>query len=266
MRTTPLGGSALIADFPRPDGHLSTRALLGSDRVDVLAASQGTLQFMHAHLALRFPGLDDGRRAHRPLLLQEQVQPGHRFARGATTLRPSPTAQDVLRTGLLDAMARLRRRMKGDAGKAAMVESETMDDAAIAAMMASDAVPMMHTIAIEIQRMEQGLCVAKVPRRLEWDGIYETFHGGMLGVIATRSPVGPSSRRSARKKRSRRPTSTSDSCAHATPTWCAPLGPFEQDERCVADAEIHDMNGKLWRSLRCPTHGSREATQDFLST
>ncbi len=76
--------------------------------------------------------------------------------------------------------------MKADArGSARMVEARRWTTDAIAAMMARiDAVPMMHTIAIEVQRMETGLCVAKVPRRLEWDGIYETFHGGMLGVIA----------------------------------------------------------------------------------
>ena len=148
-----------------------------------------------------------------------------------------------------------------------MVESETMDDAAIAAMMARiDAVPMMHTIAIEIQRMEQGLCVAKVPRRLEWDGIYETFHGGMLGVIADSvtcwailTSIGADEKVATTDFNIRflRPCHTDVVCTARTVRAGRTM--------CVADAEIHDMNGKLVASLRCPMHGSREATQDFLS-
>lgn len=37
---------------------------------------------------------------------------------------------------------------------------------------------------MEILKLEKGSCEAMVPRHTQWDGIYETFHGGMLGTIA----------------------------------------------------------------------------------
>ena len=37
---------------------------------------------------------------------------------------------------------------------------------------------------MKINKLEKGHCEATVPRHKRWDGIYETFHGGMLGTIA----------------------------------------------------------------------------------
>ena len=45
-------------------------------------------------------------------------------------------------------------------------------------------VPIMESLSMSITSLEQGVCVAKVPRHPKWDGIFETFHGGILGTIA----------------------------------------------------------------------------------
>jgi len=45
-------------------------------------------------------------------------------------------------------------------------------------------VPIMESLSMSITSLEQGICIAKVPRQSKWDGIFETFHGGILGTIA----------------------------------------------------------------------------------
>ena len=66
-----------------------------------------------------------------------------------------------------------------------MVETTTLSKEIIDAMMDRvNSVPMMHTLSLEILRLDQGECDAKVPRRAEWDGIYQTMHGGILATIA----------------------------------------------------------------------------------
>ena len=45
-------------------------------------------------------------------------------------------------------------------------------------------VPIMETLSMTITSLEDGICIAHVPRHPKWDGIYETFHGGILGTIA----------------------------------------------------------------------------------
>jgi len=66
-----------------------------------------------------------------------------------------------------------------------MVSTTTLTAEEVEAMMDRiHAVPMMHTLDLEVLRLDKGECEAKVKRKKEWDGIYETFHGGMLGVIA----------------------------------------------------------------------------------
>ena len=45
-------------------------------------------------------------------------------------------------------------------------------------------IPIVDTLKMEIVKLEKGLCEATVPRHQRWDGIFETFHGGMLGTIA----------------------------------------------------------------------------------
>ena len=66
-----------------------------------------------------------------------------------------------------------------------MVETRTLNQDEIEAMMARvNSVPMMHTLDLEILRLDHGECDAKVPRKIEWDGIYQTMHGGILATIA----------------------------------------------------------------------------------
>ena len=45
-------------------------------------------------------------------------------------------------------------------------------------------IPIVETLGMKINKLEKGHCEATVPRHKRWDGIYETFHGGMLGTIA----------------------------------------------------------------------------------
>ena len=66
-----------------------------------------------------------------------------------------------------------------------MVETSTLTRDEIEAMIARvNSVPMMHTLDLEILRLDHGECDARVPRKIEWDGIYQTMHGGILATIA----------------------------------------------------------------------------------
>jgi len=66
-----------------------------------------------------------------------------------------------------------------------MVKTTSLSEDEIEAMMDRvNSVPMMDTLDLEILRLDHGECDARVPRRVEWDGIYETMHGGILATIA----------------------------------------------------------------------------------
>ena len=66
-----------------------------------------------------------------------------------------------------------------------MVKTNTLDKEDINAMMDRvNSVPMMQTLNLQVLRLDRGECDAKVPRTVEWDGIYETMHGGILATIA----------------------------------------------------------------------------------
>jgi|TARA_B110000914_G_C15487592_1_gene458863 uncharacterized protein (TIGR00369 family) len=66
-----------------------------------------------------------------------------------------------------------------------MVKSSTLDDKNIKSMMRRiNSVPITDTLNIEILRLDKGECEAFVPREKKWDGIFETFHGGLLATIA----------------------------------------------------------------------------------
>lgn len=47
-----------------------------------------------------------------------------------------------------------------------------------------DSVPIMKLLGSEIVRLESGLCELKVPKKENYDGIFETFHGGLLTTAA----------------------------------------------------------------------------------
>jgi uncharacterized protein (TIGR00369 family) len=45
-------------------------------------------------------------------------------------------------------------------------------------------IPIMDTLRIRIDELAEGSCKATVPRESRYDGVYESFHGGLLMTIA----------------------------------------------------------------------------------
>jgi uncharacterized protein (TIGR00369 family) len=45
-------------------------------------------------------------------------------------------------------------------------------------------IPIFERIGIEIVELSPGQCVARVPHNKAFDGIFGSFHGGMLGTVA----------------------------------------------------------------------------------
>jgi uncharacterized protein (TIGR00369 family) len=46
------------------------------------------------------------------------------------------------------------------------------------------AIPIMETLQIEVLSLSEGYCETKLPRKLNYDGVFESFHGGLLMTIA----------------------------------------------------------------------------------
>jgi len=47
-----------------------------------------------------------------------------------------------------------------------------------------DAIPIVHTMDMRIEALEPGRCRMRVPRQKAYDGVYESFHGGLLMTSA----------------------------------------------------------------------------------
>ena len=45
-------------------------------------------------------------------------------------------------------------------------------------------VPILNTLEMEIPELDSGYCVARVPHKAMYDGIFNSFHGGMLQTVA----------------------------------------------------------------------------------
>lgn len=45
-------------------------------------------------------------------------------------------------------------------------------------------IPIVETLSMRIDELDDGLCKATVPREIRYDGIYESLHGGLLMTIA----------------------------------------------------------------------------------
>jgi uncharacterized protein (TIGR00369 family) len=45
-------------------------------------------------------------------------------------------------------------------------------------------IPIVATLGIEIIRFGPGYCESMVPRQLKYDGVFESFHGGLLMTVA----------------------------------------------------------------------------------
>ena len=45
-------------------------------------------------------------------------------------------------------------------------------------------IPIVDTLAVQIVSLDDGYCETKVPRKLSYDGVFKSFHGGLLMTIA----------------------------------------------------------------------------------
>jgi uncharacterized protein (TIGR00369 family) len=45
-------------------------------------------------------------------------------------------------------------------------------------------IPIFETLQMEVVGLDEGYCEVKVPRQTRYDGVYESFHGGILMTIA----------------------------------------------------------------------------------
>jgi len=45
-------------------------------------------------------------------------------------------------------------------------------------------IPIVDTLKIQIVSLADGYCETKVPRKLSYDGVFKSFHGGLLMTIA----------------------------------------------------------------------------------
>jgi uncharacterized protein (TIGR00369 family) len=45
-------------------------------------------------------------------------------------------------------------------------------------------IPIVKTLQMEILALEEGLCETRAPRKLGYDGVFESFHGGLLMTLA----------------------------------------------------------------------------------
>jgi uncharacterized protein (TIGR00369 family) len=47
-----------------------------------------------------------------------------------------------------------------------------------------NSIPIVQTLELEIVRFDDGYCETRVPRRRKYDGVFESFHGGLLMTLA----------------------------------------------------------------------------------
>ncbi len=45
-------------------------------------------------------------------------------------------------------------------------------------------IPIVDTLRIQILRLSKGYCETKIPRKSSYDGVFESFHGGLLMTLA----------------------------------------------------------------------------------
>ena len=128
-----------------------------------------------------------------------------------------------------------------------MVKTSTLDTKEINSMLERiNSVPITETLKMQILRLDRGECEAFIPRDTMWDGIFQTFHGGILATIADSITCWAI----LTKIGSDRKVATTDFNIRF-------LRPCKTDVRCVAkviksgrtlslaEAEIYDMDDKL---------------------
>jgi uncharacterized protein (TIGR00369 family) len=127
------------------------------------------------------------------------------------------------------------------------VKSDTLSDEQLLALdQRIQSIPIVDTLKMKILKLEKGSCEAMVPRHTQLDGIYETFHGGMLGTIADTvtcwsilTEIGAESLVATTDFNIRflRPCHTDVVCkAHVVRVGRT---------MCLAHADLYDTNGKL---------------------
>ena len=127
------------------------------------------------------------------------------------------------------------------------MKSDTLSDEQLLALdKRIQSIPIVATLKMKILKLEKGICEAMVPRHTQWDGIYETFHGGMLGTIADTvtcwsilTEIGADSLVATTDFNIRflRPCHTDVVCkAHVVRVGRT---------MCLAHADLYDTNGKL---------------------
>jgi len=45
-------------------------------------------------------------------------------------------------------------------------------------------IPIVQTLELEIVSFGDGTCETRVPRKRQYDGVFESFHGGLLMTLA----------------------------------------------------------------------------------
>tara|TARA_B100001250_G_C19566692_1_gene685825 strand:- start:156 stop:581 length:426 start_codon:yes stop_codon:yes gene_type:complete len=128
-----------------------------------------------------------------------------------------------------------------------MVKTSTLDTKEINSMLERiNSVPITETLKMQILRLDKGECEAFIPRDTMWDGIFQTFHGGILATIADSITCWAI----LTKIGSDRKVATTDFNIRF-------LRPCKTDVRCVAkviksgrtlslaEAEIYDIDDKL---------------------
>ena len=127
------------------------------------------------------------------------------------------------------------------------MKSDTLSDEQLLALdQRIQSIPIVDTLKMKILKLEKGNCEEMVPRHTQWDGIYETFHGGMLGTIADTvtcwsilTEIGADSLVATTDFNIRflRPCHTDVVCkAHVVRVGRT---------MCLAHADLYDTNGKL---------------------
>jgi len=46
------------------------------------------------------------------------------------------------------------------------------------------AIPIVETLQLQVLRLEDDVCDVLVPHKRGWDGVFESFHGGLLMTVA----------------------------------------------------------------------------------
>jgi len=59
--------------------------------------------------------------------------------------------------------------------------SSTLQDAILSRI---KEIPIVDTLQIEVVSLSDGYCETRVPRKLSYDGVFESFHGGLLMTVA----------------------------------------------------------------------------------